>query len=164
MARCLLLPARWQRGQHPKAETKGLVSIRAFFVSLWKISSSGQALFPQGGVCFSTAGGGRAHGLPAPLSWHKLHRILITHTVASACSELVARSLQLRAVTVLIPGPLWWPAVSGEAAPGSESLGFPLQNACCPSSDDSPALGIFNYKGCQFRFRFLCFFLFFPLF
>lgn len=63
----LIVPAGWQRGQHLEAETRGLGSIRAFLVPLRKISSSGQPLYPQGGACLATAGGGRAHGLPAPL-------------------------------------------------------------------------------------------------
>lgn len=125
--------------------------------------------FSQGGVCFAiaggTAGGRRAFGCLLRSSWHELHRVLITHTAASACSGLVARNLQLRTVTILIPGPLWWPTVSGEAAPGSESLGIPLQNAHFPLSEPRfSALAVFNYKGCQFRFCFLCFFLFSPLF
>lgn len=138
--------------------------MRAFLVSLQKISSSGQALFPREVFALPLLVVGEPLGCLLRSSWHELHRVLITHTVASACSGLVARNLQLRTVTVLIPGPLWWPTVSGEAAPGSESLGIPLQNAHFPLSEPRfSALAVFNYKGCQFRFRFLCFFFFFSL-
>lgn len=62
------------------------------WVPLRMISSSGQAPVPREVFALPLLVVGEPMGSLLRSSWHELHRILITHTVASACSEPVAET------------------------------------------------------------------------